>query len=120
MNTHISLRRLSPSAISASACIALALAMPLTARADPPAPRTATLHSTTSLSDLDLSTKEGMRAAEKRLRRKAEHLCRQLGDSASATDRWTYAACVRETFADAMQQLNGPAVAAIERPPGKP
>lgn len=115
MNTQIPLRRFAPSAVSASACIALVLATPLTARADPPVPPSATLQSRTSLSDLDLATRQGMRAAEKRLRKKAENLCRQLGDSTSASYRWTYAACVRETFANAMQQLNGPAVAAIER-----
>jgi UrcA family protein len=98
-----------------TACIALAAVAPL-AFADPPTGQTPhVLESKVSLSDLDLSTPEGVRAAHKRLRHKAEHLCHQLGDSTSASFRWTYAACVQETLANAIQQLNAPALAAADR-----
>ena len=100
----------------AMAYIGLSAVAPLVARADPPAARTTrTLESRISLSDLDLSTPEGVRAAHRRLRRKAEYFCRQLWDSASATYRWSYTACVKVTLADAVQQLNGSALSAANR-----
>lgn len=116
MNARIRLRP-SSSAVIATACIALSAVAPLPALADPPtAPAPHTLESRVSLADLDLSTAKGVRAAHKRLRGKAEHLCRQLGDSASSTFRWTYAACVQESLADAVHQLNVPAVAVLNQP----
>jgi UrcA family protein len=103
------------------ACIALLAVAPLTAPADPPtAPAPHTLESRVSLADLDLSTPEGARAAHKRLRKMAESLCRRLWDSTSATFRWTYAACVKETFANAIQQLSAPALASTDRARAEP
>jgi len=116
-------RRLRPSlhAVVAAACIGLPAIAPLVAFADPPTaepPRT--LESKVSLSDLDLSTPEGVRAAHKRLRQKAEYLCRQLGDSVRTTYRWTHAACVQATLADAIQRLSVPALVASDRPQAQP
>ena len=116
-------RRLRPSlrAFVATACTGLSAIAPLVAFADPPTvapPRT--LESKVSLSDLDLSTPEGVRAAHKRLRQKAEYLCRQLGDSVRTTYRWTHAACVQATLADAIQRLNVPALVATGRPQAQP
>ena len=109
------------SAVLAGACAALFAVAPLTALADPPtAPATHTLESKVSLADLDLSTPEGVRAARKRLRGKAEYLCRQLWDSTSASFRWTYAACVQATLAEAIQQLNAPALVALDHGRSKP
>src|SRR5215831_2466235 len=116
-------RRLRPSlrAVVATACTGLSAIAPLVAFADPPIARTPhILESNVSLSDLDLSTPEGVRAAHKRLRHKAEHLCHQLWDSTSASFRWTYDACVKETLADAIQQFNAPALAAADRSRAKP
>jgi UrcA family protein len=116
MNAQTRLRP-SSSAVIATACIALSAVAPLAALADPPtAPAPHTLESKVSLTDLDLSTAKGVHAAHKRLRGKAEHLCRQLEDSASFTFRWTYAACVQKSVADAIQQLNAPAVAVLNDP----
>jgi len=108
-------------AVIATGCIGLSAITPLVAFADPPTaapPRT--LDSKVSLSDLDLSTPEGVRAAHKRLERKAEYLCRQLGDSVSTTYRWTHAACVQATLADAIERLNVPALVATDRPQAQP
>ena len=117
MNAQTPLRRLPSKAVFNTACIALAAVAPLAAFADPPIARTShILESKVSLSDLDLSTPEGVRAAHKRLRHKAEHLCHQLWDSTSTSFRWTYDACVKETLADAIQQLNAPALAAADQP----
>jgi len=105
----------------ALACITLFATGPLTALADPPTvPAPLTLESRVSLADLDLSTPEGTRAAHKRLRKKAESLCRQLWDSTSASFRWTYAACVTETFANTIQQLNAPELVSADRARAKP
>jgi UrcA family protein len=119
MNARTRFPRRSSTTISAAACIIFSAAAPLAAFADPPAPQTPTLQSSVSLSDVDLSTPEGVHAAHKRLKRKAEHLCRQLWDSVSATYRWTYAACVQETLAIAFQALNVPTLA-NHRPQPKP
>ena len=55
------------SAVLAGAYVALFVAAPLGALADPPtAPASRTLKSNVSLRDLDLSTPEGVRAAHKR------------------------------------------------------
>ena len=113
--------RPSSSAVIATACIALSAVATLPALADPPtAPAPHSLQSKVAMADLDLSTAKGLRAAHKRLRAKAEHLCRQLGDSASSTFRWTYAACVQESLADAVHQLNVPAVAVLDQPRSGP
>jgi UrcA family protein len=120
MDTQRHLQCPSSSAVIAAACIAISAVAPLAAFADPPAvPATHTLESKVSLADLNLSTEKGLRAAHKRLERKAEHLCRQLWDSTSATFRWTYAACVKETLAEAGQRLNAPAMAALDQPRAK-
>ena len=121
MNIQSPPRRLSSKAGLTTACIALAAVAPVAVFADPPtAPTPHVLESKVSLSDLDLSTPEGVRAAHKRLRHKAEHLCHRLWDSTSASFRWTYDACVKETLADAIQQLNAPALAAADRSRAKP
>ena len=121
MNAQTPLRRLPSKAVFNTACIALAAVAPLAAFADPPIARTShILESKVSLSDLDLSTPEGVRAAHKRLERKAEYLCRQLGDSVSTTYRWTHAACVQATLADAIERLNVPALVATDRPQAQP
>ena len=120
MNARTSLRRPSSSAVLAAACISLSAVAPLAAYADPPTAHTPTLESRVALSDLDLSTSEGVRAAHKRLQAKAEYLCRQLWDSTSATFRWTYSACVKEALADAIQRLHVPAVAASDQLRPKP
>ena len=121
MNAQTPLRHPSSKAVFTTACIALTAVAPLAAFADPPTaapPRT--LESKVSVSDLDLSMSEGVRAAHKRLRQKAEYLCRQLGDSVRTTYRWTHAACVQATLADAIERLNVPALVATDRPQAQP
>lgn len=109
------------SAVIATTCIALSAVASLPALADPPiAPTPHTLESRVSLANLDLSNPEGIHAARERLRGKAEHLCRQLGDSVTTTFRWSYAACVKETLANAVQQLNAPAIAVANPPRSEP
>ena len=121
MNAQTRARRPSSSAVIAIACIALSAVAPLAALADPPtAAAPDTLESRVSLADLDLSTAKGVRAAHKRLKSTAEHLCHQLGDSVRSTFRWTYAACVQETLANAIHQLNVPAMAALDQPRAQP
>jgi UrcA family protein len=114
--------RLRPSlrAVIATVCIGLSAIAPPVAFADPASARTPTLESKVSLSDLNLSTPQGVRAAHRRLRAKAEHLCRQLEDSVTTSYRWTHAACVRATFVNAIQQLNVPALVAIDPPQAQP
>jgi len=116
MTSQTRLRRPLSSAFIATVCMALCAIAPLIAFADPPAAQTPrTVESKVSLSDLDLTTPEGVRVAHKRLERKAEFLCRQLWDDVSASFRWTYEACVKETLANAIQGLDMPALMAADR-----
>ena len=109
------------SAALAGAYITLFAVAPPAALADPAtAPGPHTLEVKLSLADLDLATAEGVRAAHERLRAKAQYLCRQLWDDNSASFRWTYAACVKETLANAVQQLNARRFAAVHRPRAEP
>jgi UrcA family protein len=83
--------------------------------ANPPVARTSsTLELRVSLSGFDLATPQGVALAHKRLERKAEYLCRQLWYDDSTLQR-TYEACVNETLANALQQLNMSVLAAADR-----
>jgi UrcA family protein len=115
MNAHTTLRPTPSHALIATACMVLSALAPLVALAEPPvAPVSSTLESRVALSDLDLATPEGVALAHKRLERKAENLCRQLWDDDSMLRR-TYEACVNETLANALQQLNMSVLAAADR-----
>jgi UrcA family protein len=71
---------------------------------------------TVSLVDLDVSTPEGARAANARLAKVAQRLCRKLGDNRRVSDSATYADCYRETLANAIRQLNAPVLAGLSSP----
>ena len=108
-------------AVVAGACAAMFAIVPAEVLANPPsAPAPRALESKVSLADLDLSTAAGVREAHRRVRAKAEHLCHQLWDDNSASFRWTYAACVEDTVASAVQRLSLPALATLERPRAGP
>jgi UrcA family protein len=65
-----------------------------------------------SLADLNVATPEGSREALARLTTVAQRLCWQMGDSVRASNRATMAACVRETVAQSVRQLNAKALVA--------
>jgi UrcA family protein len=89
---------------------------PAAALADPPAvPVTATRSTKVPLADLDLDTPAGARVAYERIRRVAERLCDDREDPWSRYHAATYNACVRETVADAVRQIQAPALAALEK-----
>jgi UrcA family protein len=113
MRAQRRLRRSSTTVVAAG-CVAFSAVLSSMAFADPPTlPASSTVESRVSLAGLDLSTEEGVRVARRRLKATAEHLCRQLGDANTASFRWTYAACVRDTLANALEQLNAPVLAAV-------
>jgi UrcA family protein len=115
MNAQTTLRPAPSYAVIATACMVLSAVAPLVAFAEPPVARaSSTLESRVALSDLDLTTPEGIALAHKRLERKAEYLCRQLWDDDSMLRR-TYEACVNETLANALQQLNMSVLAAADQ-----
>jgi UrcA family protein len=107
LNAHTAIRAVTLTAL---------LALGSVASADPPAaPAAETRVAKVSLADLDLSTPEGTRAALARVTKMAQRLCGQLGDSRSASYQRTRTACVRETVADAVRQINAPALVAREK-----
>jgi UrcA family protein len=102
------------------ALIALCAIAPITGMAQSqsePAPETLTAR--VSLTDVALSTPEGQRIAYERLRQAVRHLCSSLEamHPQSLAHYPTYIRCVDATLARALQQLNGPALAATQKPP---
>jgi UrcA family protein len=92
------------------------LASVAAAYADPPVIRVvASRNAKVSLADLDLTTPAGARVAYERIRRVAERLCHDPEDPWSRYHAATYNACVRETVADALHQIQAPAIAALEK-----
>jgi UrcA family protein len=119
MNTETRLPRRSFSLhtwIGTIAMVVLFGLAPAAALADPPtAPVAATRSAKVSLADLDLSTPAGARVAYERIRRLAARLCDDRGDPWNRYHAATYNACVLETVADAVRQVQAPALAALEK-----
>jgi len=61
-----------------------------------------------SLTDLDLSTPEGMQAARERVRATARRSCLQLADPDDLYALWTFEACVDRAVAGALRQITRP------------
>ena len=61
---------------------------------------------TVSLSDLDLSTAEGMRLARDRLHTMAEHVCAEGGGDREPSSAMAFDACVDSTVANALRQIH--------------
>jgi UrcA family protein len=66
-----------------------------------------------SVADLDLGTTAGMKAAQGRVRKVAQHLCAQVAQMDDLSRHDNYLACVDASVTAAMQQLKGPALAAL-------
>jgi UrcA family protein len=78
------------------------------------APATSVTHSTSvSLSDIDLSTTEGRRMARDRLHETARRLCSQVAASQDLSHQANFVACVDETLANALRQLDTPTRRAV-------
>jgi UrcA family protein len=105
-------RSFNPLSIRAAALVALfALTSAVALAHQPPATRVAKV----SLTDLDLSTPEGARAAYERIKTTAKRLCFQLADPRKVDDRVLYNECLIETLADTVRRINAPTVAALEK-----
>jgi UrcA family protein len=64
-----------------------------------------------SLSDLDLSTPEGMQAARERVHATARRLCQQLADPLDLDPHAIFVACVDGAEAAALRQIAPPTLA---------
>ena len=82
----------------------------------PAAAKAESVVETVSLTELDVSTPEGVRAVRARLAKVAQRLCRKLGDVRRASDWATYTDCYRESLANALRQINPSVVAGFPRP----
>jgi UrcA family protein len=67
-----------------------------------------------SLADLDLSTPAGVDAARDRLQQTARQWCSHLAGRQDLPHQPNFIACMDQTLADALRQINGPLRAAIE------
>jgi UrcA family protein len=94
--------------LPAAAVAAILTGVTESVRAEPPrgTAKAESVVATVSLADLDVSTPEGVRAANARLAKAAQRLCRKLGDTRRVSDSATYADCYRETLANALQRLS--------------
>jgi UrcA family protein len=98
-------------AVSTAALMVLLTIAPLTVLAGPQPPVARDTHiAKVSLVDLDLSTPQGARAARDRLHEAARRLCSQVSDANDLSHQTNYVACVDGALADALRQLNGPAL----------
>jgi UrcA family protein len=68
-----------------------------------------------SFADLNLTTVEGIRAAQDRLEATAYRLCHKFSDGLKAADRATMEDCYRETLGTALQQLSAQVTVATSK-----
>jgi len=94
----------------------LALAPVAAIAQSPAAAGVETRTSNLSLADLDLSTPAGVDAARDRLQQTARRRCSQVADRQDLSHQPNFIACMDETLAAALRQINGPVRAAIEEP----
>jgi UrcA family protein len=110
MNTQSTLpRRLNGRHTAAGAAILMASfgIVPVSTIADQPAATTSVSRvADVSLSDLDLSTPEGMRVARDRLHTMAQRVCAGPAGSRGLSSQPTFAACVDSTVANALRQID--------------
>jgi UrcA family protein len=76
-------------------------------------PSTITHSTSVSLSDLDLSTAEGRQTARDRLHETARQLCAQVAASQDLSHQANFVACVDDTLAKALRQLDAPTHTAV-------
>jgi UrcA family protein len=96
-----------PTASGAALLVALFGIVPICAVADESAATTAISRaSDVSLSDLDLSTAEGMRQARDRLHTMAGHVCAEGGGGREPSSQAAFEACVDSTVANALRQIS--------------
>jgi UrcA family protein len=108
--THPTRRSIGRSTLIRAALVATFALASAVALADPP-PAPGTSVAKVSLAGLDLSTPEGARAAYERVKTVAKRLCYKLWDN----PYWqTNYACVHEALANAVRQMNTPALAAVQ------
>jgi UrcA family protein len=119
MNTDTYMaRRFGPQvAVRTTALMALLALAPVAAIAQSPAAAgVETRTSNLSLAGLDLSTPAGVDAARDRLQQTARRRCSQVADRQDLSHQPNFIACMDETLAAALRQINGPVRAAIEEP----
>ena len=68
-----------------------------------------------SVADLDLGTSAGMKTAQARVREVARRLCTEVEQMDDLSRHTNYLACVDASVTAAMQQLKGPALAALAK-----
>ena len=104
-----------------SVLIALFAIAPMVSAADTP-PETApeSITARVSIRDVNLTTPEGQRIAHERLLQTTRRLCSSLEDRhpQSLAHYPMYIRCVDEALARAVQQVNGPALAATQKSSG--
>jgi UrcA family protein len=67
------------------------------------------------VADLDLGTSAGMKTAQARVREVARRLCTEVEQMDDLSRHTNYLACVDASVTAAMQQLKGPALAALAK-----
>jgi len=99
-------------AVRAAGLIALCLAMPIAALAQPSVAEPASA-ARSSLADLDLTTPEGLAAARDRLHEKAREFCSQISGNLEPSHRAEFLSCIDNTLIDELRQVSSSVRAAI-------
>jgi UrcA family protein len=61
---------------------------------------------TVSVTDLDLSTRQGVRAAYERVRRAARHVCANVANSAAIQAQLNYITCIDDAMAPSVARID--------------
>ncbi|MGO9950415.1 MAG: UrcA family protein [Steroidobacteraceae bacterium] len=105
--------RLTRTRVRAAALIAVCLAVPIAALSQQATVVVPTSAAKVSLTDLDLTTSEGIAAARDRLQSTARQLCSQQLDNLDPAHRVDFLSCVDNSLIHELQQVSSKARAAI-------
>ncbi len=105
--------RLTRTRVRAAALIAVCLAVPIAALSQQATVVAPTSAAKVSLTDLDLTTSEGIAAARDRLQSTARQLCSQQLDNLEPSHRVDFLSCVDNSLIHELQQVSSKARAAI-------
>jgi UrcA family protein len=101
--------------LGAALAAVFALAPGMLMAAPPSGTSTEVVSAKVSLTDLDLTTTRGQRAAKDRLSAAAHRLCHKFSDGLKAADRATMEDCYRETLETSLQQLSAQVTVAASK-----
>lgn len=105
--------RPSGTAMRVAGLIAVCLAVPMAAMAQPPSLDTPASTAIVSLTDLDLATAEGIATARQRLQQTARRYCSQINGNLDASHRADFLSCLDRELTEELKRVSNSARTAI-------